>query len=118
MGREEDKGDTGGLWAEGEAEEKNTSEGREMNRPGRASRRKGKWQIRYRHENLGEHFKYQRDLQECGFSSFYNLTFQSLRMKYGCETDKQEKQGGQGRGFSICVGHMSALDEILYLNAG
>ena len=36
MGREEEKGDTRGLWAEGEAEEKNTSEGREMNRPGRA----------------------------------------------------------------------------------
>lgn len=36
VGREEGEGDREGLWSEGEVEEKNTSPGRETNRPGRA----------------------------------------------------------------------------------
>lgn len=33
-------------------------------------------------------------------------------------TDKQEKQGDQGREFYICVGPMPALHYIPYLNLG
>ena len=57
-------------------------------------------------------------LEKHGFSYFYNVTFQSLKMKCECVTDKQEKQWGQGREFSICVGPMPALNYILYLILG
>lgn len=42
------------------------------------------------------------------------MTFQSLQMKCKCVTDKQEKQWGQGREFSISVGPMPALKYIPY----
>lgn len=55
-------------------------------------------------------------LKKCDFSYFCNVTFQSLKMKCECVTDKQEKQGDQGREFCSCVGPMPALNYIPYIN--